>query len=91
MIFGVVCFFMMPHTPAQARFLTEDERTVAMERMMIDSHGATTVEDVNEESFQWHWVKMALLAPQTMFCALAWFFLLVPLYVHPARSSLSSI
>lgn len=74
---------MMPHTPAQAKFLTGEERAVAMQRMMIDSHGATTVEDVNEEKFQWHWVKMALLAPQTIFCSLAWFFLLVPLYVRP--------
>ncbi|KAJ5153558.1 uncharacterized protein N7482_010036 [Penicillium canariense] len=81
-VFGVICFFMMPHTPAQAKFLTGEERAVAMQRMVIDSHGATTVEDVNEEKFQWHWVKMALLAPQTIFCSLAWFFLLVPLYSY---------
>ena len=71
----------MPSTPSQAKFLTDDERVVALQRMKLDSHGATDVEDVNEEHFDWHWVRMAVLAPQTAFCSLAWFFLLVPLYV----------
>ena len=80
-IFGIICFFTLPHTPAEAKFLTEEERIVAMQRMKMDYHGATAVEDVNDEHFQWHWVRMALLAPQTWFCSLAWFFLLVSLYV----------
>jgi hypothetical protein len=48
--------------------------------MKEDSCGAE-VEDVNEEHFHWHWVRMAILNPNTWFCSLAWFFLLVPLYV----------
>jgi hypothetical protein len=77
----------MPNTPADAKFLTEEERIVAMQRLKMDSHGATAVENVNEEHFNWHWVKMALMAPQTYFCSLAWFFLLVPLYVRILTSS----
>lgn len=72
----------MPHTPADAKFLTEEERTIAMARLKEDSHGATTVSDVNEERFDWHWVRMAFKAPQTWFSSLIWFFLLVPLYVR---------
>jgi hypothetical protein len=49
--------------------------------MKMDAHGATDVENVNEEHFDWHWVKIAATSPQTYFCSLAWFFLLVPLYV----------
>ncbi|KAJ0384011.1 hypothetical protein COL922a_009272 [Colletotrichum nupharicola] len=65
---------------ADARFLTPEERKQAMKRLREDSHGATNVEDVNDEHFSWHWARMAMLAPQTYFCALAWIFLLIPLY-----------
>ncbi|KXH34930.1 hypothetical protein CSIM01_01966 [Colletotrichum simmondsii] len=80
-VFGVTCFFFMPSTPADAKFLATDERTQAMRRLREDSHGATNVEDVNDEHFSWHWVRMAVLAPQTYFCTLAWIFLLIPLYL----------
>jgi hypothetical protein len=70
----------MPNTPLEARFLTEEERQHALQRMRLDSSGATEV-DVDEEKFDWYWVKMALLSPQTYFCAFIWFFLLIPLYV----------
>ncbi|KAH9906146.1 MFS transporter-like protein [Xylariomycetidae sp. FL2044] len=79
-LFGVLCFFAMPHTPADAKFLTEEERARALARMKLDSHGATSTDDVNEERFDWHWVRMAFRAPQTWFCSLIWFFLLVSLY-----------
>ncbi|KAJ4394222.1 hypothetical protein N0V93_003439 [Gnomoniopsis smithogilvyi] len=61
-------------------FLTEEERTAAMARLKQDAHGATDVEDVNEEKFDWRWVKMAFKAPQTWLSSLIWFFVLVPLY-----------
>lgn len=82
-VFGIICFFFMPHTPADAKFLTDEERVVAMARLKEDAHGATSVADVNEERFDWHWVRMAFKAPQTWFSSLIWFFLLVPLYVRP--------
>lgn len=80
MIFGVVCFFFMPDTPASAKFLTDEERDWALRRMRIDASGSTSI-DVDQEEFDWYWVKMAVKAPQTYFCAAIWFFLLVPLYV----------
>lgn len=71
----------MPHTPADAKFLTDEERIAAMGRLRNDAHGAIAVDDVNEERFRWHWVKVALRAPHMYFCSLAWIFLLVSLYV----------
>jgi hypothetical protein len=75
----------MPSTPADAKFFTEEERAVAQARIMADAHGSATKSDVNDEKFDWHWVRMALLSPNTIFCSLAWFFLLVPLYVCTHR------
>jgi hypothetical protein len=79
-VFGIVCFFFMPDTPAAAKFLTDEEKEWALRRMRIDAGGATDV-DVDDEKFNWFWVRMALKAPQTYLSALIWFFLLVPLYV----------
>ncbi|KAI0166276.1 MFS transporter-like protein [Xylariaceae sp. FL1272] len=79
-LFGIVCFFFMPHTPADAKFLTEEERALALARMKDDSHGATQSSDVNLEKFDWHWVRMAFAAPQLWLSCLSWFFLLIPLY-----------
>jgi hypothetical protein len=75
-VFGIICFFFMPDTPATARFLTEEEKDWALRRMRLDAHGATSV-NVDEEGFEWYWVKMALKAPQTYFNSFIWFFLLV--------------
>ncbi|KAI0550277.1 MFS transporter-like protein [Xylaria curta] len=79
-VFGALCFFVMPHTPADAKFLNEEERAVALLRMKMDSHGATKEHDVNHEKFDWHWVRMAFSAPQLWLSSFAWFFLLIPLY-----------
>ncbi|KAK3374541.1 MFS transporter-like protein [Podospora didyma] len=78
-VFGIVCFFFMPDTPAMARFLNDEEREWALRRMRMDASGSTTI-DVDHEELNWHWVRMALRAPQMYFCAAIWFFLLVPLY-----------
>jgi hypothetical protein len=67
----------MAPTPAQAKLLSDKERVVALHRMERDAHGATTDEDVGQERFNWHWIRMALLSPDTRFSSLAWLFLLV--------------
>lgn len=79
--FGLLALCFMPHTPAQCKFLTDAERLVALKRMRLDASGAATEQDVDHEKFDWHWVRMALLSPNTWFCSVAWFFLLIPLYV----------
>lgn len=71
----------MPHTPADATFLTEEERAVVLLRMKMDSQGATEEDDVNQEKFDWHWVRMAFSAPQLWLSCFISFFLLIPTYV----------
>ncbi|KAI6351417.1 hypothetical protein MCOR25_009953 [Pyricularia grisea] len=78
-VFGILCFFFMPNTPGDSRFLTPEEREHALRRMREDASGSSSI-DVDDEKFNWYWVKMALLAPQTYLLSLLWFFLLVPLY-----------
>ncbi|KAI4663787.1 uncharacterized protein J4E78_004205 [Alternaria triticimaculans] len=85
-VFGIVCFFFMPDTPAAAAFLSDEEKEWALRRMRLDAGGSTEV-DVDDEKFSWYWVKMALKAPQTYLSAFIWFFLLVPLYVSFFRIS----
>lgn len=81
----------MPHTPAEAKFLNENERSRALRRLHLDSHGATGTGDVNEEHFDWHWVRMAFKAPTLWFSSLIWFFLLIPLYVSLEDTRLFSV
>ncbi|KXX82963.1 High-affinity nicotinic acid transporter [Madurella mycetomatis] len=78
-VFGILCFFFMPDTPALATFLTAEEKEWALRRMQKDASGSTTV-DVDNEKFDWGWVMMALKAPQMYLCAAIWFFLLISLY-----------
>jgi hypothetical protein len=81
----------VPNTPAEAKFLTDEERLVAMIRLKEDSHGASAAEDINDEHFRWHWVRMAFQAPQTYLCSLAWSFLLIPLYVSPPTPEIKTV
>jgi MFS family permease len=70
-LFGIFSLFFMPSTPADAKFLTQEERAAAFARMKLDMHGATTGDDVNQEKFNWHWVRMAIINPNTWFTSLA--------------------
>ncbi|CAN9391466.1 unnamed protein product [Alternaria alternata] len=74
-VFGIICFFFMPDTPAAAGFLSDEEKEWALRRMRLDAGGSTEV-DVEDEKFSWYWVRMALKAPQTYLSAFIWFFLL---------------
>lgn len=83
----------MPDTPATARFLDDEEKDWALRRMRLDAYGATNV-NVDEEKFDWYWVKMALKAPQTYFNSFIWFFLLVSLrtpILYPITNRLRSL
>lgn len=72
--------FFLPHTPSDAKFLTEEERSVALARMRLDAHGATTTSDVEGELFNWYWVKHALMNWQTIILSLNFFAIITPIY-----------
>ncbi len=80
--YGILTLFFLPHTPAQAKFLNAQDRDIAVRRMKEDADGAMAADEARDEHFKWHWVRMALKSPNTIICSLAWFFLLIPIYVH---------
>ena len=77
-LFGVSTIFFLPHTPAQTKFLTEEEREGALYRMKLDGHGATTASDVAQEGFSWVWVRMALFNINTVLLSLNFFAIITP-------------
>ncbi|KAI9818389.1 MAG: hypothetical protein M1827_000447 [Pycnora praestabilis] len=79
-LFGILTMFFLPHTPSQTTFLTEEERHVAVSRMKLDAHGATTTSDVAQERFSWHWVRMAFLNWNTVLLSLNFFAIITPIY-----------
>lgn len=60
-LFGILTIFFLPHTPMQAKYLTDDERYAAVSRMKLDAHGASNKSNVESESFKWQWARMAVL------------------------------
>lgn len=60
-LFGILTIFFLPHTPMQAKCLTEEERQAAVARMRLDAHGASSKSNVESETFNWHWARMAVL------------------------------
>lgn len=68
-LWGITALFFLPDTPHSSKFLTEEERVVAVRRMRSDAHGATSEDLVEQEHFKWHWVRMAFLSPNTWFAS----------------------
>ncbi|KAL9050802.1 MAG: hypothetical protein Q9162_006423 [Coniocarpon cinnabarinum] len=82
LIFGLVTIAFLPHTPAHAKFLSQDERDLAAKRMAVDAAHSTTTGDVKEEKFDWHWVRMALLNWNTILLSLNFFAIITPIYSY---------
>ena len=55
-IFGISAFFLLPQTPTQISFLTEEERMFAEHELVRD--GAVT-KDKQEDEFDWSQVRKA--------------------------------
>jgi len=77
---AMVAFFFLPHTPAQARFLSPEEQVFAAHQLRLDLHGATTAEHVEEEHFSWAAARHALLNVNTLVMSTTFFLILVPIY-----------
>ncbi|KAH3988409.1 hypothetical protein HBH51_001300 [Parastagonospora nodorum] len=59
-VFGIVCFFFMPDTPAAAGFLTDEEKEWALLRMRLDGGGSTTATATYFCSFIWFFLLVPL-------------------------------
>ena len=79
-LFGILTIYFLPHTPMQAKCLTEEERVVAVARMKLDAHGASNKSNVESEHFAWPWVRMAVLNWNTVLLSLNFFAIITPIY-----------
>lgn len=78
----MLAFVLLPNTPANCKFLSEQEKFVASKRMQLDSQGGTLQQDVSDERFSWSWVKSALSSPNTILLSLSNFLIITPIYSY---------
>ena len=70
-VFGVISFFILPRSPAHARFFTEKEKAYVIAHLKEDGATAMT-EDVDR--FSWREVGQAFTLPQVWMLAVILFF-----------------
>ncbi|KAK5327648.1 hypothetical protein LTR20_002851 [Exophiala xenobiotica] len=58
-LWGVLIFIVLPDNPVKARFLTQEERVIAVERMRQEQTG------IENKTFKFYQVKEALVDPKT--------------------------
>ncbi|KAH8801421.1 major facilitator superfamily domain-containing protein [Xylogone sp. PMI_703] len=68
-IIGAAAFYIIPAGPAQARFLSEEEKVVAVDRLRVDSAGTT-----EQGHTKLKHVILAMKSPHTLGCGLGFFF-----------------
>lgn len=69
-------------SPAESKFLTEEEKQGAAIRMSLDSHGSSAADEIGHETFSWHWVRMAFLNWNTLLLSLNFFAIITPIYSY---------
>ncbi|KAK3053952.1 hypothetical protein LTR09_005232 [Extremus antarcticus] len=79
--YGILVLFFLPHTPNDAKFLPENERRYATNRLRLDAHGAANT-DAKDEEFSWTSVKRALLNWNTLLMSFDFFLLITPIYSY---------
>lgn len=63
-IAAMVAFFFLPNTPGSAKFLSEEEQWYITHVLRVDSGGATQIDKVEDEKFNWNAVsKVTMLSP----------------------------
>lgn len=60
-LFGILSYFLLPRSPAHARFLTEDEKNFITQLLAIDGAVGRSEE---ADAFSWREVGRAFLLPQ---------------------------
>ncbi|CAK5281298.1 unnamed protein product [Mycena citricolor] len=71
-IFSLIIFTFLPNSPTTARFLTPDEKLIAVERLRANNTGTET------KTWKWEQVHECLLDPKTWFWFLMLFTICVP-------------
>ncbi|KAF2755944.1 MFS general substrate transporter [Pseudovirgaria hyperparasitica] len=73
-------FFIEGAIAVLAKFLTEEERDLAVKRMNIHAGGASAKPNVDIEKFNWDSVKVAILNFETAVLSLLYFAIITPIY-----------
>ncbi|KAB5585769.1 permease of the major facilitator superfamily [Coniochaeta sp. 2T2.1] len=68
-LLGIAAFFLIPAGPTEAKFLSPEEKVVAVDRLRLDSAGTTE----HAKTSMKH-VLIALCSPHTLGCGLGFFF-----------------
>lgn len=79
-VVGVICYFFLPNNLASCKFLSQTERTFAIERLQADSPERTAGVIGHNEGMNWGEVKRGLLSISCWLSALAYFGILAGLY-----------
>jgi hypothetical protein len=69
-IFGLTSFFLLPRSPAHARFLSPAEKDFVVQKLKEDG---TTGNDKKADAFSWREVGMAFKLPQVWMLAIVFF------------------
>ncbi|BCS17197.1 uncharacterized protein APUU_10025S [Aspergillus puulaauensis] len=82
LLFRLLTWIWLPHSPQTSPFFNEEERKVAQDRLVQASGGPESEPAESETGFHWHWVKIGILEGNTILASLAWLAIIVPLYSY---------
>lgn len=77
-VVGVICYFFLPNNLASCKFLSQAERTFAIERLQADNPEKTIA--AGHDGMNWGEVKRGMLSISCWLSALAYFGILAGLY-----------
>lgn len=77
-LFGVSAFFLLPRSPAHARFFSAPEKEYVIAKLRED--GSIGQDEEKDDGFSWVEVGRAFLLPQVWMLAIIFFFAGVVLY-----------
>lgn len=79
LVTGIFALWLLPDLPSTAKFLTEKERAIAVERVAINRQG------VKNQQFKWYQVSQAARDPKT------WLLFIMAIGAQVPNSALTSV
>jgi len=79
-LFGLLTVSFLPHTPRQAKCLTEEVKVAAVARMNLDAHAASQASIVEGAKFSWLLARMAVPDVNTILLPLNISATITPIY-----------